>query len=199
VTATHDLPADRSENRVSSRTTRRIAAALAATTLAAALTACSPDQSGAAATVGDRTVSVSDLHSAVEAVKSGNPDLAQVEGLDRYLLFDLIAAPYLLDAASQAGVGVSEAEAAAALPKAHNPDARAVRALQAQLAFQNLRQANNTQALEGIRTQLEQARVEVNPRFGTFDPAGVTEVNKPTIVDSQQNWLVALPTPTPSS
>jgi hypothetical protein len=199
VTATHDLPADRSENRVSSRTTRRIAAALAATTLAAALTACSPDQSGAAATVGDRTVSVSDLHSAVEAVKSGNPDLAQVEGLDRYLLFDLIAAPYLLDAASQAGVGVSEAEAAAALPKAHNPDARAVRALQAQLAFQNLRQANNTQALEGIRTQLEQARVEVNPRFGTFDPAGVTEVNKPTIVDSQQNWLVARPTPTPSS
>jgi hypothetical protein len=184
---------------VSARTTRRIAAAALAATLAAALTGCSPDQSGAAATVGGRTVSVSDLHDAVTAVKSGNPDLAQVEGLDRYLLFDLIAAPYLLEAASQAGVGVSEAEAAAALPKAHTPDPHAVRALQAQLAFQNLRQANNMQALESVRTQLEQARVKVNPRFGRFDASGVTEVNKPTIVDSQQNWLVAAPTPTPTS
>jgi hypothetical protein len=184
---------------VSARTTRRIAAAATAACLATALTACSPEQAGAAATVGGRTVSISDLHDAVASVKSGNPDLAQVEGLDRYLLFDLIAAPYLLAAASDAGLGVSEAEAAAALPKAHDPDANAVRALQTQIAFQNLRQANNMQALETVRKQLEQAGVTVNPRFGRFDPTGVTEVNKPTIVDQQQNWLVAAPTPTPSS
>lgn len=190
---------DRSETRVSARTTRRIAAAALAAALAAGLSACSPEQTGAAATVGGRVVSVSDLHDAVEAVRAGNPDLAQVEGLDRYLLFDLIAAPYLLEAASAAGVGVSEAEAAAALPKTHDPNPQAVLALQTQLAFQNLRQANNMQALEDVRRRLEQARVTVNPRFGTFDPAGVTEVNKPTIVDSHQNWLVAAPTPTPSS
>jgi hypothetical protein len=184
---------------VSARTTRRIAAAALAAALAAGLSACSPEQTGAAATVGGRVVSVSDLHDAVEAVRAGNPDLAQVEGLDRYLLFDLIAAPYLLEAASAAGVGVSEAEAAAALPKTHDPNPQAVLALQTQLAFQNLRQANNMQALEAVRRRLEQARVTVNPRFGTFDPAGVTEVNKPTIVDSHQNWLVAAPTPTPSS
>ena len=190
---------DRSETRVSARTTRRIAAAALAAALAAGLSACSPEQTGAAATVGGRVVSVSDLHDAVEAVRAGNPDLAQVEGLDRYLLFDLIAAPYLLEAASAAGVGVSEAEAAAALPKTHDPNPQAVLALQTQLAFQNLRQANNMQALEAVRRRLELARVTVNPRFGTFDPAGVTEVNKPTIVDSHQNWLVAAPTPTPSS
>jgi hypothetical protein len=190
---------DRSETRVSARTTRRIATAALAAALAAGLTACSPGHSGAAATVGSRTISVSDLHDTVSAVKSGNPDLAQVEGLDRYLLFDLIAAPYLLEAASNAGLGVSEAEAAAALPKADNPDPNAVRALQTQLAFQNLRQANNMQALESVRKQLEQAGVEVNPRFGRFDPAGVTEIDKPTIVDRQQNWLVSSPTPTPSS
>lgn len=176
---------------MSTRTTRRIAAAALAAALAAGLSACSPKQTGAAATVGNRVVSVQDLHDAVEAVKSGNPDLAQVEGLDRYLLFDLIAAPYLLDAASAAGMGVSTSEAAAALPKASNPDHNAVRALQTQLAFQNLRQANDTQSLEKVRQQLESAGVEVNPRFGTFDPSGVTDVNKPTIVNKQSNWLVA--------
>jgi hypothetical protein len=183
---------------VSARTTRRIATAALAAALAVGVSACSPEQTGAAATVGGRTISISDLHDAVSAVKSGNPDLAKVEGLDRYLLFDLIAAPYLLEAASNAGMGVSEAEAAAALPEAHDPDSNAVRALQTQIAFQNLRQANNTQALEDVRKQLEQAGVEINPRFGTFDPAGVTEVDKPTIVDEQQNWLVSTPTPTPS-
>jgi hypothetical protein len=185
----HHQTTDRSETRVSARTPRRIAAAAVAAALAAGLSACSPDQLGAAATVGGRTVSVTDLHDAVEAVKSGNPDLAQVEGLDRYLLFDLIAAPYLLDAASAAGMGVSSAEAAAALPKASNPDAHALLALQTQLAFQNLRQANDTQSLEKVRRQLESAGVKVNPRFGSFDPAGVTEVNKATIVDQQPNWL----------
>jgi hypothetical protein len=184
---------------VSARTTRRIAAAAIAAALAAALTACSPEQTGAAATVGSRTVSISDLHDAVADVKTGNPDLAQVEGLDRYLLFDLIAAPYLLEAASNAGLGVSEAEAAAALPEKKDADANAVRALQTKIAFQNLRQANNVEALESVRKQLEQAGVTVNPRFGSFDPAGVTEVNTPTIVDQQPNWLVATPTPTPSS
>ncbi len=174
---------------MSARTTRRIAVAALAAALAAGLSACSPKQTGAAATVGNRVVSVTDLHDAVEAVKSGNPDLAQVQGLDRYLLFDLIAAPYLLDAASTAGMGVSPSEAAAALPKASNPDPQAIRALQAQLAFQNLRQAGDTQSLEQVRHQLEAAGVAVNPRFGSFDPAGVTEVNKPTIVDQQPNWL----------
>jgi hypothetical protein len=184
---------------VSARTTRGIAAAALAATLAAGLSACSPEQTGAAATVGSRSVSVSDLHDAVEAVKSGNPDLAEVEGLDRYLLFDLIAAPYLLEAASDAGMGVSTDEAAAALPKSKDPDRNAVLALQAQIAFQNLRQANDLKSLEKVRHQLEQAGVKVNPRFGSFDPAGVTEVNKPTIVDEQPNWLATAPEPTPSS
>ena len=88
-------------------------------------------------------------------------------------------------------MGVSTSEAAAALPKASNPDHNAVRALQTQLAFQNLRQANDTQSLEKVRQQLVSAGVEVNPRFGTFDPSGVTDVNKPTIVNKQSNWLVA--------
>ena len=61
---------------MSTRTTRRIAAAALAAALAAGLSACSPKQTGAAATVGNRVVSVQDLHDAVEAVKSGNPDLA---------------------------------------------------------------------------------------------------------------------------
>lgn len=184
---------------MSARTTRRIAAAGLAAALAAGVTACSPEQTGAAATVGGRSVSVSDLHDAVEAVKSGNPDLAQVEGLDRYLLFDLIAAPFMLDAASAAGMGVSTDEAAAALPKATHPDPNAVRALQTQIAFQNLRQANDMQSLQRVRSQLEHAGVKVNPRFGSFDPAGVTDVNKQAVVAHQPNWLVAVPAPTPSS
>jgi hypothetical protein len=184
---------------VSARTTRRIAAAALAAALAAGVSACSPEQTGAAATVGDRAVSITDLHDAVEAVKAGNPDLAQVEGLDRYLLFDLIAAPYLLEAASAAGMGVSADEAAAALPKTTHPDPNALRALQTQLAFQNLRQANDLQSLQKVRKQLEDAGVRVNPRFGTFEPTGVTDVNKPTIVGVQPNWLVGTPAPTPSS
>ncbi|HET8615432.1 MAG TPA: SurA N-terminal domain-containing protein [Actinomycetales bacterium] len=184
---------------MSPRTTRRIAVAALAATFAGGLTACSPEQTGAAATVGGRSVSVADLHDAVEGVKSGNPDLAQVEGLDRYLLFDLIAAPYMLQAASDAGMGVSTDEAAAALPKSHDPDPSAVRALQTQIAFQNLRQANDMQALEKVRDELVRAGVTVNPRFGSFDPSGVTEVNKPTIVDHQPNWLSQTPAPTPSS
>lgn len=173
------------------RTTRhRIAAAGMAAALAVGLGACSPSKTGAAATVDGRRITIADLQNAVRDVKAGNPELTQVQGLDRYLLFDLIAAPYLIDAASQAGMGVSTSQAQQVLPKKSDADPAALLALQAQLAFQALRQGNETAALTSVREQLERAHVQVNPRFGTFDPAGVTDPQKNTIVAAQPNWLV---------
>lgn len=175
---------------MSTNTVRRLRLVVLAAGLALAAGGCAPDEPSAAALVGGRRISTDQLQSAVTTLRTGNPQFAQVPQLDRLVLFDLIAAPYLLNAAQAEGVGVSPSEAQSALPKAPNADPSALRALSAQIALNRLTQGQKTAALATVGSQLRKAGVRVSPRLGRFDTASLT------IVDAKPNWLVPTPTPT---
>lgn len=143
----------------------RLAAGVLVGVTALTASACAPQQAGAAALVGDRRVPQGDLDAALKGIREGNPQFAQVPA--GAVLVDLIAEPYLLAAAAKAGQPVSQDQARQLLPSTDHPDERAVRVLQAQIALESL----DAQALAGVSKQLDQAKVKVSPRYGTFDSA----------------------------
>ncbi len=153
---------------------------------------CTPGEAGAAAVVGDRRVTTEQLQGALAGLREGNPEFAQVEQLDQLVLFDLIAAPYLLEAADAAGLGVAPSEAQAALPQTPDANPDALRALQAQIAFNKLSQGQKGEALASVADQLRGAKVRVSPRYGRFDAATLA------IATGQPNWLVPKAEPAPT-
>lgn len=172
--------------------TRRVPILAAAAAVALTVGACSPAEAGAAAVVGGRRITNDQLQQALTGLRTGNPEFAQVQGLDRLVLFDLLAEPYLTKAAQDAGLGVSPSEAQAALPKTPDANENALAALQAQIAFNKLTQGQKGDALAGVGTALTRAGVKVSPRFGRFDAKSLS------IVDATPNWLPT-PAPTPTA
>lgn len=172
------------------RTIRGPIVAAALVVVALTTSACSPREAGAAAVVGDRRVTTQELQDALTGLKAGNPQFAQVQQLDRLVLFDLVAEPYLTRAAQQAGIGVSDSEARAALPGTPQADPAAVRALRGQIALNKLNQAQSSEALDAVAATLRSQGVRVSPRYGRFDDQTLS------IVDAAPNWL---PTPKPTA
>ena len=169
----------------------RLVAPVAALTLV--LSACSPDQAGTAAFVGKRRITTDQLQGALDGLRKGNPQFAQVVGLDKLVLFDLIAEPYLLAAAAGAGLTLPPDQAVRAeLPQTPHANPQALRALRAQVALNLLRQGQKDAALATVANQLRAARIRVNPRYGSFDKAQLT------ITDAAPNWLVSRPAPAPT-
>ena len=173
------------------RTSRSLRLVSVAAAVVLGASACTFSETGAAAVVGDRRISTGELQRALTGLREGNPQFAEVPQLDRLVLFDLIAEPFLLQAAEAEGLGVAESEAQAALPETPQAAPEAVRVLRAQLALNRLNEAQRAEALEGVGTALREAGVEVSPRFGRFDTQTLS------IVDQVPNWLV--PTATPSA
>ncbi len=186
---------DTSRNSTAARPAARrgLKAAAAAAVLALGLVACSPAQAGAAAVIGGRRISTSEVSDAVVGIKEGNPQLAEGTGLDRTVLFFLVISPYVLSAAEANGVGVSVDQARQMLPKAQEPDPGAVRVLRTFVALQRLQQEGKNDALTQIQKDVTAAKPELNPRYGTFD------VKQMAVVDAPPNWMVPQSEPTASS
>ncbi len=167
-------------------------AALAGTVVAGllAVTACSAAQAGAAAVVDGRRITVQQVSDATSGIKAGNPQLAQGDGLDRTVLFFLVISPWVLQAAQDNGVGVSDSEARQLLTKTTSPDPGSVTVLRTFLALQKLQQAQKTEALTQVQKDVTAAKPELNPRFGTFD------LKQMAVVDAPPNWIVPGSAPT---
>ena len=163
-----------------------------AAVMALVASGCTPGEAGAAAVVGDRRITTDQLQGALTGLREGNPEFAQVEQLVQLVLFDLIAAPYLLEAANSAGLGVAPSEAQAALPQTLDANPDALRALQAQIAFNKLSQGQKGEALASVADRLRRAKVRVSPRYGRFDAATLA------VAASQPNWLVPKAEPAPT-
>jgi peptidyl-prolyl cis-trans isomerase SurA len=191
-----------------------LAAALAVALAAALLSACGGIEPGAAAVIGDRRISVSDVQSATADIKETFPgqDVAPQQ-----VLFFLISGPYIVDAAAKANVGVSTAESrqamtaaiaaaaaktaggtagasAAPAAEAQPPSDAGVAVYQANTAISNIGTLDQTRqkaAVDTIKAELAAAHVTVNPRYGTFDPVNLT------IGAADQNWI-AKATPSPA-
>ncbi|HET9655507.1 MAG TPA: SurA N-terminal domain-containing protein [Kineosporiaceae bacterium] len=164
-----------------------------AVAVAAALTAsgCGTVQSGAAAVVGDRRISVAELQQATTDLQSyvnARPNATgakQTVGQDQVLLY-LVLEPYLVKAASDAGVGVSDDEARSKFTtaKVAKPSQGAVDVLRADFALSSLTQARKAQELNSVAEQVRSLKIEVNPRYGKFDPQQIL------IVPTTPDWLL---------
>jgi hypothetical protein len=167
-------------------------------TVAAALTAsaCGTMQAGAAAVIGDRRISVGQLQQATTDIQTYVSAVPSADGTKqtvdqgKVLLF-MILQPYLSRTASDAGVGVSDDQARTELKDRQVPDPTqgAVDAIRALDALNNLQQGSKQQELTAFADQLRRAKIEVNPRYGRFDP------NNLDIVAVTPDWLATSPSP----
>jgi len=177
----------------------RIRTLLVATGVAALLAACGTPHAGAAAVIGNRRISVSDLQSATQDAQAYVDAQTNAQGgqrtavSQRQVLYLLAALPYIEQLATQAGVGVSEDDARSELRawNVPNPSHAGVQVVQANAALAQLQQQGQSKAAEvnsEITDALKKDHLEVNPRYGTFNGS----VGR--IIPGQPNWL-----PTPSS
>ena len=152
------------------------------------LAACGPRQAGAAAVIDDHRITVEDVQTSTEQIRSlqGAEQVTQEQ-----VLLLLLAEPYAVDAASKAGVGVSDSDARAALQGSIDDPAQAtVDVMRSNLALSALSQTQNGQAaVAQVLQQVEAASPKVNPRYGRFDPS------QRAIVPITESWLSPSPSP----
>ncbi len=177
------------------------AAPVSAVVLALLVSGCGTRESGAAAVVGDRRISVA-------AVQAAYQDIVPLVGQDQQIsqgqiLNLMILEPYLTRAAAAQGRGVSAEDArldmkAAGLKdgtKVSNPGLEVWRANLANAALQTDRPAPQIKATyEGIGKELKAVGVHVNPRYGS----GIDYTDF-SILPEKPNWLATSSTPTPSA
>jgi len=173
-----------------SRTRRRAARTAVALAVGAALLTGCAQAPGTAAVVDGRTITEGTLQRATSElgtlVPSGIPT--------QQVLINLIAAPFLLDRATDAGAGVSEAEArqladelAAQAGLAETPDLGegSLTVLRATLAQQKLAQRPDAgEVFAAFAEDLAAADVDLSPRYGSFDltaPGGIVAPERPWI------------------
>lgn len=206
--------------------TRRLLAAVLAAGAALTASGCSAGgiDAGAAAIVGDRRISVSDVQTATTQVNAiADPDGSQPDNrfAQRDVLALLISEPYVLAVAAQNGVGVSENDARGVFRQFNFKDPQTGTTTPAQasldlvrsvLARQRLNpqqdgsglsQDQATAAYTEVSKRLTATDIRVNPRFGTFDATfdAARQGGQFVISKSEPDWFVpseARPTPTPS-
>jgi hypothetical protein len=179
-----------------------VAAPALAVVLALTLSSCDTVEAGAAATVGHRRISVSDVQKAYQDILPLVGQDAQIT--QTQILNLLILEPYLTQAAAEQGHGVSSNDARLDI-KAAGPtvDADKVsgagievwRANLANAALQTNRTQDQIQATyQGIGKQLKAAGVHVNPRYG----AGI-DYTTFNILPGKPDWLATkAPTASPT-
>ena len=149
--------------------TRRCAAGIAGAAVAALLLTACAAHPGAAAVVDGRTISQAYLDETYDEI--GNP------GLDKATtLVLLIVAPAFIEAASEQGVGVSEADARAAAEAGlagrgvTDVSDGTVEFFRLTLALQNLQNVPGSDDLVNeVAAAALAARIEINPRYGDLD------------------------------
>lgn len=144
---------------------------------------CSAAESGAAAVVDGRRISVSAVQDAAAdfEVFTGQPVPQQ------QVLYFLVIAPYVVDAAARAGVGVSPDDARTQLEdRVGDPSEASIEALRAAESVSRLTQLSEDRAkpaLDGVVADLQAADIQLSPRYGEFDAERIT------IVPPQENWI----------
>ena len=169
------------------------AAVVLAVVAGVGLSACSPAKVGAAAIVGDQRITTAQVNTASDGIRTGNPQLAQGEGLERTVLFYLVIAPWVLPTAAANGQGVSKQEATKLLPDATDPDPDSILVLRTFIALQKMQQAGLSEPLAQVQKDVTAANPKLSPRYGTFDAKSMS------IVDAPPNWVVPKSEPTPTS
>lgn len=171
------------------KSNRRVVAVIGAVALAGTLAACSGGQPGAAAVVGDRVISSSDVDTATRELAG------LLQGVSpSAVLTVLIFEPIIAEHSSEAGLGVTDQQAAEFLAQQaagqditldadlSAPSITVGRYLMEITALQQ--SADGGAAVQAAVSEDYAAQdITVNPRFGTLDEAG-------TIGATAYPWIV---------
>lgn len=152
-----------------------------------ALSACSGTSSAETAAVVDgRVITEQQVRDAVEQINGAfNPEQPITAAQALTLL---IRAPYINQAAADAGRAQSESAARAALRDfPGTPADSTVEILQAEASLQQIDEAGRQELTE----QFAELDMDINPRYGRFDP------QQASLVAHQPNWIV--PSSAPSA
>jgi hypothetical protein len=187
--------------RAVTRTLRRLVVAIAVP-VALLVAGCGTPQSGAAAVVGDRRISIAEVQDAYRDITVLVGQDLQATQAD--MLTFLIIEPYLSKAAADAGQGVSVDDARRVFEqdpsvkeRLPNPSEGALlvaRAVAAREKLQSTLEPDRvTQIFTGVIAELRKDGVEINPRYGTsFD------YEQLVVVPGSEDWL-RTPRPTASA
>ena len=157
------------------RPTRSLTLLLSA---ALALSACGgAQQSGAAAIVNGKVIKDQDVQTVSSQLNAISPEGQKLTSSNAVL--SLILAPYVLAEAERVKKTVSDAEARKVIAKVRKPSPSTVRFVQMQLSLQELDDASK----EAIVKKLGNAKITLNPRYGTFDATQVA------ITPTSPNWI----------
>jgi hypothetical protein len=178
------------------RTLRRLVVAIAVP-VALLLAGCGTPQSGAAAVVGDRRISITEVQDAYRDITVLVGQDLQATQAD--MLTFLIIEPYLTKAAADAGQGVSEDDAEKVfdevrerLPKPSEGALLVARAVAARERLQSTLPPEQVQQIfTDVIAEIRKDGVEVNPRYG-----GSFDYEQLVIVPGAEDWLR---TPKPSA
>jgi len=141
-----------------------------------ALSACSGQEAGAAAIVDDATISDKDIQSVTLQLNPLAKDLTPSA-----VLLGLILAPYVQAEASRGGKGVTDAQVRKVIAKVPKPSPQTIDFVRTEMAIQSLDAAAKT----SIVAKLGQAKITVNPRYGTFD------LKQVAVLPTSPNWIKA--------
>lgn len=175
--------------------------------LAPVLSGCGTTQAGAAAIVGERRISVTELQTATAELKQLVKDPAQIT--QELVLGWLIANPAAVQVATEKGQAISRDDALRTFSQANfrssaggtTPSDISVTAVQTAfalqlLAGQDVDPATAKANIDQVIADLKADKVTVNPRYGTFDYAWDTQTQSFTLSPSKAGWIA---TPSPSA
>ena len=141
-----------------------------------ALSACGVRQAGAAAIVNGTTISEQDVQSATLQLNKVSPGQPVLPNL---VLRDMILEPYVLAEAGKSAP--NDATVRTAIAKVVNPLPVTMQVVRTDLAIQTLSTASKT----SIVNKLSKIKIDVNPRYGTFDASRASMGATPS------NWIKA--------
>jgi creatinine amidohydrolase/Fe(II)-dependent formamide hydrolase-like protein len=150
-----------------------------------AVSGCATAQT--AAVVNGHRITEQDLQEATSQINATYPDSTLTTA---NALSSLVMASFINQVADEAGKGLSDSAAKAAVAEITEPTATTLELVKSSVAAQQLTSAEQGKVVE----LASKATVTINPRYGTFDAAKVRfDVSKP-------NWIKAgpqAPEPTP--
>ncbi len=164
---------------------RRLTAVAVALAVVVGLGGCSAAETGAAAVVDGRRISVSD-------VQSATVDLRTYTGqslTEQQVLYYLVLAPFLTDAAAQNGVGVSAADARGELvqkiPAPSDASIEVLRAAEAASRLSQIPEDRGVPIRDELVDRVRAATIDLSPRYGEFDAEQLT------IAPPTEDWIKA--------
>jgi hypothetical protein len=160
----------------------RVRGAFAAAAVAGVLAVSGCATADTAAVVNGQRITEEEVQEATTQISEAYPD-SKLDAANA--LSSLVMASFINQVADESGKGLSDSAAKAAITEIEDPAPATLELVKSSLASQGLTSVEQGKVVELAK----QAKVTMNPRYGTFDAGQVR------FAASQPNWIKAEPAP----